>query len=232
LRFREGGAIIIVENEERDAISRKHSAEKSLRFLAEAPIMIVDNKEPIHMKKLEKQFTSKGFEFNQVLRKGNMAIYEKGRAESSNKSYELIYIKSHNGYEIAGNKIPPSEIYPSDSSWGTYGWTYITFDEAKSKFDEKLKLVTENENDKSTKRERKKRSAKGSANNVTLTCPVTNQSRKAPYTYLESKAKRLNASVETVVKYYISREGLKKLRKGEIDHPEKENLLTFNGKGE
>lgn len=183
------------------------------------------------MKKLETKFTSKGFEFTQVLRKGNMAIYEKQHSQSANPTYELIYINSHNGYEIAGNKIPPSEVYPSDSAWGTYGWTYTTLDEAKAKFKTKLEQVTKNEEEKKIRKaEKKKRNVK--SDGIVLTCPITNQTRKAPLSYLEGKAKKLNTDITTIVKFYISRDGLKKLRKGEASHQEKEMLLKYNGKGE
>ena len=58
------------------------------------------------MKKLEAKFKQKGFEHELVERKGDMAIYKRWK-EGQDAHYELVYITSHNGYEIAGNVIPP-----------------------------------------------------------------------------------------------------------------------------
>jgi len=81
-----------------------------------------------------------------------MAVYEKCAPGSKNPNYELIHITSHNGYVIGGNKIPPAEVYPSDTQWGVHG--------------------------------------------------------------------------------YISRSGLKLLRKNSVSHPDKDKLLQYNGKSE
>jgi len=67
------------------------------------------------MKKLEKTFTKKGFIYKQINRVGNKAIYTQKRDDSQSvvTRYEVIVIKSHDGYEIEGNKIPAGEVYPS-----------------------------------------------------------------------------------------------------------------------
>jgi len=106
------------------------------------------------MKKLNKQFTSRGFEHKQITRNGDKAIYERNligsdrkhyeviKIQSHNgyeiagKHYEVIKIQSHNGYEIAGKHYEPSEFYPSSSSWGALGFTYNTLKEAKEKFNQ------------------------------------------------------------------------------------------------
>jgi len=183
------------------------------------------------MKKIEKSFVSKGFEFKQVLRDGDMAIYEKHAPGSKCSSYELIHITSHNGYVIAGNKIPPSEVYPGDSQWGTYGWTYTTLKDAKAKLDEKLEFIKKNKENKKTKKT-KKRSAKYEETYKVLVCPITKQSRKAPLNYLSTKAQKYNTDIDTIVQYYASRSGMKLLRMNSVSHPDKAKLLQYNGKGE
>lgn len=92
------------------------------------------------MKKLEKTFTKKGFIYEQLKRIGNKAIYtqKKDSAQNAWMRYEVIVIKSHDGYEIAGNKIPAGEVYPSSTQWGAAGWTYVDLQDAENKF-KKLK---------------------------------------------------------------------------------------------
>ena len=92
------------------------------------------------MKKLEKTFTKKGFIYKQLKRVGNKAIYTQKRDDSQSvvTRYEVIVIKSHDGYEIAGNKRPAGEVYPSSTQWGTQGWTFVDLQDAENKF-KKLK---------------------------------------------------------------------------------------------
>lgn len=92
------------------------------------------------MKKLEKEITKKGFKYTQVKREGNKAIYLQERLEKNStlKKYEVIQIKKHDGYEINGVKILPSEVYPSSTQWGTHGWTFEDLEDAEKKY-KKLK---------------------------------------------------------------------------------------------
>jgi hypothetical protein len=86
------------------------------------------------MKILEKEFDSRGFHFTQIARKDNHAIYQKVK-DSGGKSFEVIQIRNHDGYEIAGVAVPPAEMYPSSESWGTLGFTYLRFEAAKERFE-------------------------------------------------------------------------------------------------
>jgi len=100
------------------------------------------------LKILEESFTSKGFKLQQVKRDGDVAIYKKqlDDGESENYHYEVIAIKRHNGYEIAGVKMPPAEMYPSDSQWGDWAYTCSTIEDANNRFNqlaEKLKNYNE-----------------------------------------------------------------------------------------
>jgi hypothetical protein len=89
------------------------------------------------LKILEESFTSKGFKFQQIKRHGDVAIYKKklDDPESDSSHYEVIAIKKHNGYEIAGVKVPPSEMYPSDSQWGDWAFTCTSIEDANKRFD-------------------------------------------------------------------------------------------------
>jgi len=88
------------------------------------------------MKKLEKEFTKKGFKYTLVTRKGDVAIYEQVNAKlkDSKSNYEVVQIKSHNGYEIGGSKIVAAEVYPGSSQWGLLGWTYQDLPAAEKRF--------------------------------------------------------------------------------------------------
>jgi hypothetical protein len=86
------------------------------------------------MKILEKEFKYNGFLFTQVVRLADKAVYKKRNISGKAVSFEVIRIKSHNGYEIGGVKIAPSEVYPSSSQWGTFGWTYTKLEDAMNKY--------------------------------------------------------------------------------------------------
>jgi hypothetical protein len=69
-------------------------------------------------------------------RDGDVAIYKKTLEDSEidAHTYEVIAIKRHNGYEIAGVKMPPAEMYPSDSQWGDWGFTCVSREDADKRF--------------------------------------------------------------------------------------------------
>jgi hypothetical protein len=85
------------------------------------------------MKLLEKEFTYKGFTMTQMYRDGKYAIYKQSREGYKGVTYEAVIIESHNGYELAGQKFPPSEVYPSSTQWGIKGFTLQTYEDALKK---------------------------------------------------------------------------------------------------
>lgn len=91
------------------------------------------------MKILEKELTHKGFNYKQLYRDGKFAVYEQSKDGYDFKKYEAIVIESHNGYEIAGNYCPPSEMYPNASQWGDKGFTLDTYEEAMKKINQMKK---------------------------------------------------------------------------------------------
>lgn len=106
------------------------------------------------MEILKKEFTGKGsqsiFQFRQVERIGNVAIYIKfGLATTY---YEVIIIRQQpeRVSEIGGELVSfeAKEIYPTDNDFGTYGWSCSTFDRAIEKFKE----LIEHEANKATSR--------------------------------------------------------------------------------
>lgn len=88
----------------------------------------------MNYKPLKESFSRKGFTFTLLKREGDKAIYEQ-KMGSKLLAYEVIKVRRHDGYTIAGVFMEPSETYPSDSDWGTYGWTYTKLEQAKTKYD-------------------------------------------------------------------------------------------------
>lgn len=97
-------------------------------------------------KPLEKEFTKWQFTFREIKREKDIAIYEQTRTSDGEFcSYEVIKVRTHDGYEIADNKIDPAEMYPSNELWGTYGFTLPTLKLANKKFEELKTKTFENE---------------------------------------------------------------------------------------
>ena len=85
------------------------------------------------MKILDKKIHYNGFDFTQMYRDGKFAIYKQTKKKWKSAVYEAIIIESHNGYELAGQKFPPSEMYPSSAQWGIKGFTELTYEDALDK---------------------------------------------------------------------------------------------------
>ena len=89
-------------------------------------------------KPLPKEFRRDGFEYRQIAREGDGAIYEQrwtGCAEPS-VCYEIIRVKRREGFEIGGRWIPPAEVYPNSEAWGVDGFTLTDKDAAFAKLRE------------------------------------------------------------------------------------------------
>ena len=83
------------------------------------------SKEGRFYKLLPKEFRRGGFQYRQIAREGDTAIYEQrwtGCAEPS-VCYEVIRIRRREGFEIDGRFVEPADVYPNSEAWGTDGWT-------------------------------------------------------------------------------------------------------------
>ncbi len=76
-------------------------------------------------KRLPAQFRHGRFDYRQVTRERNAAIYEKTWNGCRNPSvcYEIIRIRRREGFEIAGRFVKPAEVYPNSEAWGVNGFT-------------------------------------------------------------------------------------------------------------
>jgi hypothetical protein len=86
------------------------------------------------MKQIETEFTQKGWQLRQLSRVDDIAIYERSK-EGAAPHYEVVRIKSHNGFQIPGTEqmSEPAEYYPSEKSWGVDGFTFSTIKDASER---------------------------------------------------------------------------------------------------
>lgn len=111
------------------------------------------------MKKIQKAFKQKGFAFQLLKRLENVALLEK-TSKGGGVSYEVVVIRAHNGYSIAGTEVAASEFLPKDEDFGKFGWSYSTLEAAEKKFHEVKKekweyLIVDESKPKGGKRGRK-----------------------------------------------------------------------------
>jgi hypothetical protein len=89
-------------------------------------------------KSLPTRFRRDGFEYRQIARERDAAIYEQtwsGCAEPS-LCYEVIRIRRREGFQIDGRLVEPAEVYPSSAAWGVDGFTLTDKDAAFAKLRE------------------------------------------------------------------------------------------------
>lgn len=82
-------------------------------------------------KPLPKEVRKKGMYYKLVERDENFAIYSIGNSVSAFLGYEIFEVPRHDGFEIKGNKIPPTEYMPSDESFGVTAFHTNTLERAK-----------------------------------------------------------------------------------------------------
>jgi hypothetical protein len=85
-----------------------------------------------------KEFRRDGFQYRQIAREGDAAIYEQawlGCAEPS-RSYEVIRIRRREGFQIGGRFVEPAEVYPKSEAWGVDGFTLTDREKAFAKLRE------------------------------------------------------------------------------------------------
>jgi len=89
-------------------------------------------------KPLPTRFRHCGFDYRQIAREGNAAIYEQHWTGCAKPSvcYEVIRIRRREGFQIAGRFVEAAELYPRSEAWGTYGFTLTDRDAAFAKLSE------------------------------------------------------------------------------------------------
>jgi hypothetical protein len=87
-------------------------------------------------KPLPKEFRHGGFQYCQIAREKDAAIYEQtwiGCPEPG-ASYEVIRIRRRDGFLIGGRFVEPAEVYPAPEFWGRDGFTFTDRNKASAKF--------------------------------------------------------------------------------------------------
>jgi hypothetical protein len=90
------------------------------------------------LKPLPEEFRRDGFEYRQVYREGDAAIYEQRWSGCSNPSvcFEVIRIRRREGFQIGARFVEPAEVYPKAEAWGVDGFTLSDKDAAFAKLRE------------------------------------------------------------------------------------------------
>jgi hypothetical protein len=78
-------------------------------------------------KPLPIRFRKEGFNYRQIIRDGNAAIYEQTWNGWCNPSiaYEAIRVRHREGFQINGRFVEPAEVYPKSEAWGVDGRTVL-----------------------------------------------------------------------------------------------------------
>lgn len=84
------------------------------------------------------RFRRNGFNYRQIAREGDAAIYDQRWSGCPNPSvsYEIIRIRRREGFQINGRLVGPAEVYPTSEAWGVNGFTLINKDAAFAKLRE------------------------------------------------------------------------------------------------
>ena len=87
---------------------------------------------------LPTRFRRDGFNYRQIARERDAAIYEQTWSGCSEPSvcYEIIRIRRRDGFQINGRFVEPAEIYPKADAWGVDGFTLTDRDAAFAKLRE------------------------------------------------------------------------------------------------
>ena len=91
-----------------------------------------------HYRPLPKEFPRDGFNYRQITREADAAIYEQTWNGCRNPSvcYEVIRIRRREGFQIGGRFVEPAEVYPNSEAWGVNGFTLSNRDAAFAKLRE------------------------------------------------------------------------------------------------
>jgi hypothetical protein len=89
-------------------------------------------------KLLPTQFRHNGFEYQQIARERDAAIYEQrwGGCVDPSVCYEVVRIRRREGFQIGARLVEAGEVYPASESWGTDGFTFTDKDAALRKLRE------------------------------------------------------------------------------------------------
>lgn len=87
-------------------------------------------------KPLPKEFRRDGFNYRQIAREGDVALYEQTwlSCAERGRSYEVIRIRRREGFRIGTRFVESAEVYPASKLWGADGFTFTNRNKAWDKF--------------------------------------------------------------------------------------------------
>jgi hypothetical protein len=87
-------------------------------------------------KLLAKEFRRGGFQYRQIARRGNTAIYEQAwlGCVEPNPCYEVVRIRHRQGFQIGNRFVNAAEVYPNSEAWGVDGFTFTNGNKARDRF--------------------------------------------------------------------------------------------------
>ena len=89
------------------------------------------------MERLPTNFRSDGFEFEQLAREDDIALFRKTKPGLSFETFEVVIIRKYDEHlGPQGRLIKAGECMPSSSRWGEEGWSLQTRERAWEKFRE------------------------------------------------------------------------------------------------
>jgi len=75
-------------------------------------------------KPLPIRFRRDGFDYRQIYRQGDFAIYRQSwKGNEHSAAFEVVRIKRRQGFQIGARFVEPAEVYPNSEAWGVDGWT-------------------------------------------------------------------------------------------------------------
>jgi hypothetical protein len=103
------------------------------------------SEKPRSCKRLATRFRHNGFDYQQISRAANAAIFKQTWNGCSDPAvcYEIVRIREREGFEIGGRFVEPAEVYPNPGAWGVDGWTVGDRESAFRKFQEVVNSQTQ-----------------------------------------------------------------------------------------
>lgn len=96
------------------------------------------------MEPLAKELRIGGFDLRQIKRIGDIAVYEQSKAGRI-LSYEVARIQVRKAETICGRSYPAREVYPSNETWGTDGFTILDLTNALERAEKWSRAVSVND---------------------------------------------------------------------------------------
>jgi len=82
---------------------------------------------------LPKQFRRDKFDYEQVFRQGQIAIYRQTKPGQAGEHFEVGKIRQNKARHQFGTDIPARESWPNSEEWGVRAYTYTDFRHAKAR---------------------------------------------------------------------------------------------------